>query len=406
MEFWEYRVVKRLMLYVPPVLVVLGTFGNILSFMILRRRVMLKVSSYHYLAVLAVADSLVLYVGLMRLWLGELTGYDLHDSSHWLCKVTISIGYSASDLSVWLIIAVTVERYIVVCFPLHASTVISTRRAKWLIGCLTLLMFGINLHFLWTVEIVEQPVKGMNVGYCEAAPHYQYLVNDVWPWIDAFIYSFVPFIVIIILNILIILEVVEARAHRLRLQSTPQHHYHSRTPRFRRGIRHQTNNNMTMATGCRRSCGPGEGLKLTVMLLTVSFTFLMTTLPMNVCLIVTAFWQVENHTLKQTMQLHLAKTIAELLMYVNHSINFGLYCATGHKFRQQIVYLLRCKKETNTQWNSFNTDDIRYTSSVKNGNNTVRLSDNQQGLELNLIQCKVDRKVDPNRPLSNQFSLT
>ena len=28
----------------------------------------------------------------------------------------------------------------------------------------------------------------------------------------------------------------------------------------------------------------------------------------------------------------LARTIAELLMYANHAINFYLYCATGQKF--------------------------------------------------------------------------
>jgi len=30
----------------------------------------------------------------------------------------------------------------------------------------------------------------------------------------------------------------------------------------------------------------------------------------------------------------LARTIAELLMYANHAINFYLYCATGQKFRR------------------------------------------------------------------------
>ncbi|XP_070190166.1 probable G-protein coupled receptor 139 [Littorina saxatilis] len=347
MQFPEYRALKNLMLYVPPVLIVLGTFGNVFSFIIMRRRAMLKVSSYHYLASLAVADSLVLYIGLLRLWLGEVTGSDFHNSADWICKLTISLGYTASDLSVWLIIAVTVERYIVVCFPLRASAMINTNRAKKVIGFLVLLMFTINLHFFWTVEIVErQPVDGNNVSNCEAAPHHQQLVNAVWPWVDACIYSFVPFIVILVLNILIVIEVIEARAHRLRMQSTSER---------------------------RRACGPGEGMKLTIMLLTVSFAFLLTTLPMNISLIVTAFWDHSNNDLRRVVQFKLANTVAELLMYLNHSMNFCLYCATGQKFRQQIVHLLRCRRDNYSAWNSLHTDDTKCTSSLKNGIHSVKL---------------------------------
>ena len=372
MQFPEYRLLKSLMLYVPPIIIVLGTFGNVFSFIILRRRAMVKVSSYHYLASLAVADSLVLYIGLLRLWLGELTGTDFHDSSNWVCKLTVSLGYTASDLSVWLIIAVTVERYIVVCFPLRASSMINTSRAKKVIGFLVLLMFSINLHFLWTVEIVQRPVDGKNVSNCEAAPHHEHLVNEVWPWVDACIYSFMPFIVILVLNILIVMEVIEAREHRLRLQNTPDHHYHRQMSRFRTGTNPPR---AEQVSTCRRACGPGEGTKLTIMLLTVSFAFLLTTLPMNISLIITAFWQHGNHGLRQTVQFKLAKTVVELLMYVNHSMNFCLYCATGQKFRQQIVYLLRCRRDNYAAWTSLHTDDTKFTSSLKhgNGNTSVKL---------------------------------
>ncbi|XP_076470487.1 putative G-protein coupled receptor 139 [Babylonia areolata] len=363
-EFPEQQLRHHLLLYVPPIFIVMGTVGNLLSFVVLRCRAMVKVSSYQYLASLAVADSLVLYIGLLRLWLGEVTGTDFHDSTNWVCKLTISFGYMASDLSVWLIIAVTVERYIVVCFPLRASAMINTARAKKVIGFLVLLMFTINLHFFWTVEIVQRPVDGKNVGNCEAAPHYHKLVDEVWPWVDACIYSFVPFIFIIVLNILIIREVIKARTTRQRLVNTPEHHYHQQIPsrRFTGQAVHSRNG----VVNCRRTSGTGEGTKLTIMLLTVSFTFLLTTLPMNIALIFTAFWnQQKTHDLQQAARFNLTKTVTELMMYVNHSINFCLYCATGHKFRQQIMLLMRCKKSNNyTAWSSLQNDDARLPASV------------------------------------------
>ena len=54
---------KRLMLLVPPVLLVFGTIGNILAFVTLTRRAMRNYSSHIYLAVLAIIDTLVLYMG-------------------------------------------------------------------------------------------------------------------------------------------------------------------------------------------------------------------------------------------------------------------------------------------------------------------------------------------------------
>jgi len=42
----------------------------------------------------------------------------------------------------------------------------------------------------------------------------------------------------------------------------------------------------------------------------------------------------------------LARTIAELLMYANHAINFYLYCATGQKFRHQLIWMVCYSRRT------------------------------------------------------------
>ncbi|GFR73061.1 FMRFamide receptor-like, partial [Elysia marginata] len=152
-QFPEYRLKKQLVLYFSPVLLLLGTLGNLFSFIVLRRKPLVKVSSYIYLASLALIDTVVLYIGLLRVWLAELTGVDFQDSGDWICKLSVVLGYVASDLSVWLIIAVTVERYIVVCFPFKASAMCNTNRAKKVIAFLTCLMLAINFHFFWTSGI-------------------------------------------------------------------------------------------------------------------------------------------------------------------------------------------------------------------------------------------------------------
>ena len=110
MKYPEYRLNKLLLYYVPPILLFLGTLGNLMSFIILMNRTMRKFSTYIYLAVLSLTDILVLYVGLLSMWVGELTSYYVRDQSDWSCKIFNVLGCTVSDYSVWLIIAVTVER--------------------------------------------------------------------------------------------------------------------------------------------------------------------------------------------------------------------------------------------------------------------------------------------------------
>ena len=79
--------------------------------------------------------------------------------TEWSCKLTTATLYTVSDYTVWLIIAVTVERYIVVCHALTARTVCRRRRALAVIAALLATFIALNLHFLWTVELSNAQVR-------------------------------------------------------------------------------------------------------------------------------------------------------------------------------------------------------------------------------------------------------
>ena len=391
MQFASYRTHKLLLIYVSPIILVLGTIGNTLSVIILTRPGMRRVSTYAYFTVLSVADTFVLLIGLLRIWLDQLTGSDIFDHSSWTCKFKHVIGYTASDYSVWLIIAMTVERYIAVCRPLHAPSICNRRRAFAAILLLLSFLVLLNCHFFWTTDIeiisvvIQQQltmpsnltsmvsnsggdriVSGMddvnssdesinsigdtdvytyqltNLSKCYAKSEYEFIVTEAWPWLDAFVYSFVPFIVIAILNLLIIREVV--RAHRAR-SCLVQHESRVYTC--------QSNCAGSSSSGGRRSTKGKTGhnksdsnVRLAVMLLVVSITFLLTTLPMNVLMIVMAFFQNYSDDDYFRTNIQLARTVTELLMYTNHAINFFLYSASGEKFRRQIRLLFCCNHAT------------------------------------------------------------
>ncbi|XP_064598811.1 probable G-protein coupled receptor 139 [Liolophura sinensis] len=318
-----------LLMYVPPVLLVLGIIGNVLSFIILRHRMMTKQSTYLYLAALTVADTLVLFVGPLRVWVSQFTDLDIKDQSNELCKLVVFMGYTTSDISVWLIIAVTIERYIVVCHPLHANTMCNIPRAKKVILTLVVCLSAINLHFFWTVELSKNPRKnsqsdvGNNSLFCDGGEEFSYLVGGLWPWVDAFLYSFLPFFIITILNCVIIRRVTQAYKSRCLMQKRQTLITDSRS-------------------AYRTSSCIEPNIKMTAMLLTVSFAFLLTTLPMNICLIVSALWHMKKDPVS-VARFTLAETITTLLMYTNHSMNFFLYCAAGQKFRHQLLKLVCAK---------------------------------------------------------------
>ena len=374
MQYTEYRINKWILIIVPPILVVLGTFGNIFSFIILKRKPMLKFSTYFYLMVLAVADTLVLYIGLLRMWIGELIGSDIRDKADWICKLTNVLGYTVSDFSVWLIIAVTVERYIVVCHPLKANSFCNIPRARRVTILLSVCLFCINVHFFWTVELEYHQADGVTIPRCAGGPAHATLVEDVWPWVDAALYSFLPSMVIILLNCLIIRQVILAHRSRSSMQEGA---YENRRPSHEGSTR------------------------LTIMLLTISFTFLLTTLPMNVINIVIAFNSSAISDLSTVAKFKLAMSVTQMLMYMNHSMNFFLYCATGQKFRHQLVWLMCYSKRTSSGslWGSGDNsagatrmDSVRVNNKVvsarwtpQNGGNCLLRSDMYSPLKTSTI---------------------
>jgi hypothetical protein len=324
MDYADYKIHKILLLYIPPLLLIIGTIGNVLSFCVLVRKAMRRTSTYNYLAVLSFTDMLMLYVGLLRLWVGELTGVDVRDESDWSCKLISMAGYTVSVYSVWLLIAVTVERYIVTVHSLKAATMCTQSRAVKTIILILLILLTVNVHFLWTTQIRVDIKKAEQIPQCNGAEGYEYLVEQIWPWVDACLYCLLPFVIIFFLNCQIVAVIT----------------------RRRRNILNGGNGVGSSGNGLNRSVASESSARVTVMLLTISFTFLVFTLPMNVTVIHRAYLGFKALSLQEEARYLLARTVSELLMYSNHSINFYLYLLTGHKFRQQLLNMLcPCKKE-------------------------------------------------------------
>ena len=140
-------------LYVLIIIYIIGVVGNSLSLMVLMRKKMARISTYIYLAALSVLDTVVLTTGLLQMWLEELGFVSFRIHSNPGCKMTKVINYVVSDSSVWLIIAVTVERFIAVCHPLKAASICRRKTAVKIIIFIFIFFCLFNSHFLLTTQL-------------------------------------------------------------------------------------------------------------------------------------------------------------------------------------------------------------------------------------------------------------
>ncbi|XP_054464238.1 growth hormone secretagogue receptor type 1-like [Anoplopoma fimbria] len=121
-------------LYIP--LMLFGLLGNILTILVVWLRPHMRSSTYLYLSSMAVSDLLILLLlplDLYKLWrprpwlLGDLA-----------CKLTMFLSECCTFCTILHITFLSLERYLAVCWPITAKTLLTRRRTRALIGCLWL----------------------------------------------------------------------------------------------------------------------------------------------------------------------------------------------------------------------------------------------------------------------------
>ena len=309
-ENWATRAVRLENLICPPLVMSIGIVGNILSFLVMRRKEMRKTSIGIYLMVLSVSDSLVcnsFYPNLIGVAVdgrNVLTGIANNFS--------LFLSYVGGHTSAWLIVALTIDRFITVTFPFKAKSICTPIKAKKIVSGVVIffvLFDGINWLGLFSHEILT-PDTQMYIGRTDGMTAY---INYIWHLLDAIMMNLIPSPIIITLNSIIILKL-----RRMRIQR-------------REMTRHsQQNQNET------------ADKKLYVMLISVSMVYATITIPYYFWTIYTGYLQ---HW-KSIDQDEAARRSLVLFSFIhvycmNHSINFYIYCLTGEKFRSELILLFK-----------------------------------------------------------------
>ena len=297
-------IIDFLLRYVSPFLLVFGSLGNILSFVVFSRPSICNSAPAFYFRVLAVADTLALNVGLWPKWLKDAFGIRLYSYTDVTCRIETYLKYVLPDFAVWILVIMTIERLVAVCRP-HLVRRIFTRAV----------IRGSLLTMILAVCIINVPsiyINTHNNTSCQPYPENEQLAYKIWPWIDLSMYFLLPAAIIITCNSVIIYTIVQRQRTMSRRTST------------------DSDAGYTMAA-------------MTIILLTVTVVFVLLTAPF-----VLYSCSVIHFYAESRIDWCLFFYMASLLRYVNNSVNFLLYCMSGRAFRAELKQL--CRKTTDPKY--------------------------------------------------------
>jgi hypothetical protein len=154
-----------------------------------------------------------------------------------------------------------------------------------------------------------------------------------------------PFVLILVFNVLIVQSLI--RAQRMRAL-------------------HAAAGN----AGNAGSSSAASGFRqTTLMCLSVSFAFLACILPSIILLIGKPHWSVSPPATAATrLAYKRAKAVNNMLVYVNHSINFILYCLTGRRFRDELSAMFNGCRKRSTAAGTGKNSGVVSTTATGDGN--------------------------------------
>lgn len=296
----DFEIISHyLYMIIYPTIFLFGIVGNLLSSLLFSITKLNRTSCGIYFLLLAIADSIGLIAGLHHC----LTiGFDIPVPNAIYCRTRNFLLYVSMDLASWMIVAISVDRFIKVKFPIKAGTY-ATRKLSIIVSCsiiVILILENIHLATIFIGDFSDNAADNCdpNPNY----PDYVYFFNKIWPWIDFTTFAALPFLIVSISNGFII------------------HEQYKRRVKLRNRHLDRT---------------------FIILLLTSSIIFILCNLPITILGIIYPYISITYDTHHTYDSAAFAYDILRLPSYGSLALNFYLYYYTSNVFRQQAILLIR-----------------------------------------------------------------
>ena len=282
-----------------PMIFFFGLIGNILSTVIFSISKLNLPSCGVYFLLLSIYDSLALIGGLHHCLK---IGYRLHLPNVWYCRARNFLLYTAMDMTSWMVVAISIDRFLKVKYPLQAR-LHATRRRSIIVSCILTVVFVLkNIHL--TTAFIGNPNSNA-ADNCDANPEYPtyvFFFSTVWPWIDLATHALVPFLIVTACNAFIIYD------------------------RYRRHLQFQQRN-------LDRS--------IITLLLVSAISVIVCNLPITLLAVIYPYISISYDSNEVYDRTAFAFDLLRLPSYASLALNFYLYSYHSILFRQQVILLFR-----------------------------------------------------------------
>ncbi len=288
------------------IMTIVGLTANTLSFLIIVTRKLVSTSVGTYLACLSVFDSLSLIFRFLYQVSEHVLKVNFLLISNLSCKLFMFWFLTAGLVSNYIIVLVTAERCYVILSPYTLKTP-GPKQALISVIVVFILIVTYNFHIFFTHEIVSVSIGSNNsIEFCDAMVKHAHYFTTVHPWVDQAIFAWIPSVSILTANVIIIMFL----------------------------IRHTQSNTA-------QQINRKEQVKLTYMLLVVSFFFTATTLPSGLYYGFAPIYLYDGPS--EALGPHnVTWTVLTCITHLNYSCNFFLYILSGRRFRQEAINFFRC----------------------------------------------------------------
>ena len=282
-------------------ILLLGTFGNVMTVIILRRLRSGWSAMNVYLTALALSDTAMLYSGALPMWTRKVLGYDAYASHVLVCKLGMYVMTTTATLSAWLLVSLTAQRAASVVWP-HRVNVICTRHKSIItIVIITTVCSLLQSHTVYGFDLVRFG-NGTTERCTFGSADYQEFWLRFWVDVGLFLYSVLPCVCLIVSNVVLGWKLTVAMKEA--------------KEKFSTGRQDQTNSRRKKASS------------VTLTIIIVSVAFVLITVPLTV-------YNTFFHGFASSAIDYFLYDFLFVFGMSNFAWNFYLYCLTGSKFRRE-----------------------------------------------------------------------